>query len=81
MSHKTPPPAKRRRPRQPPGKGRARQPLATDVLILSNGTLLVHNVTPVMAALLHKLNPHNAAIKARARCHRPRNSPDPAHTP
>jgi len=52
------------------GKGRTQRPLATDLLILSDGTVLAHNLTPVMATVLHKLNPHDATIRARARCRR-----------
>jgi len=64
------------------GKGRTQRPLATDLLILSDGTVLAHNLTPVMATVLHKLNPHDATIRARARCRRKQAaSAGAAHTP
>ena len=76
MSHKSRRPGKRgRRGRraqtgQTRGKKRTKRPLATDLLILSDGTVLAHNLTPVMATILHKLNPRDTTIRARARCHR-----------
>ena len=72
MSHRSHPKAERghRRPREAiekQGAARgARVPLATDLLILSDGTVLAHNLTPVMAAILHKLNPKDRAIRRRA---------------
>jgi len=88
MSHKNRRPGKRgRRGRrvqtgQTRGKGRAQRSLATDLLILSDGTVLAHNLTPVMATVLHKLNPHDATIRARARCRRkqPASAGDPCST-
>lgn len=42
----------------------------TDLLILADGTTLVHNLTPAMATLLHELNRNDATISPRARaCH------------
>jgi hypothetical protein len=42
----------------------------TDLLILSDGTTLVHNLTPAMATLLNKLNRNDPTISPRARaCH------------
>ena len=58
------------------GKGRTQRPLATDLLILSDGTVLAHNLTPVMAKVLHKLNPKDETIRARAARSRKR----PTHT-
>ena len=64
----------RRRPRPKPGtgasqkrrkQGRGRR-ASTDILILSDGTVLAHNLTPGMAKVLHKLNPNDATIRARA---------------
>jgi hypothetical protein len=72
MSHKSHGPEKRRRlgrrkQIEPPrGKERSRRPLATDILILSDGTLLAHNLTPVMASVLQQLNPHDETFRARA---------------
>jgi len=42
----------------------------TDLLILADGTTLVHYLTPAMASLLHELNLNDPAISPRARaCH------------
>jgi hypothetical protein len=38
----------------------------TDILILSDGTVMAHNLTPAMATVLHKLNPEDETIRARA---------------
>ncbi len=37
----------------------------TDVLILSDGTVLAHNLTPAMAGVLKELNPGDEAMKKR----------------
>jgi hypothetical protein len=65
--------SRRRRPRRKGRKAaqkqrsqRTRRAVATDILILSDGTVLAHNLTPGMADVLHKLNPKDATIKARA---------------
>jgi hypothetical protein len=58
--------ARRRQIEQPREKRRPRPPLATDILVLSDGTLLAHNLTPVMASVLHQLNPQDESFKARA---------------
>jgi hypothetical protein len=71
MSHQTRRPGKRGQIGQPRGKGRTRRPLTTDILILSDGTVLAHNLTPVMATVLRKLNPKDKTIKARARSRKP----------
>jgi hypothetical protein len=74
MSHKSSRSRKRgRRGRraqtgQSRGKKRTQRPFVTDLLILSDGTVLAHNLTPVMAAVLHKLNPRDTTIRARACC-------------
>lgn len=48
------------------GKRRTGQAAATDILILSDGTVLAHNLTPGMAAVLRKINPKDALMQARA---------------
>jgi hypothetical protein len=37
-----------------------------DILILCEGTILVHNLTPALAAVLNTINPQDATIKPRA---------------
>jgi len=39
---------------------------AVDILILSDGTILVHNLTPDLAATLNAVNPQDPTIAARA---------------
>jgi hypothetical protein len=41
-------------------------PLMTELLILHTGEILVHNLTPAMAAILSELNPEDGAIQPRA---------------
>ena len=48
------------------GKGARCDQAATDLLILSDGTIFVHNLTPAMAAILNEINPHDASIQPRA---------------
>jgi hypothetical protein len=43
------------------------------MLLLPDGRVLVHNLTPVMAAILGQLNPADAEIRERI----PRPAPDP----
>jgi len=38
---------------------------AVDILILSDGTILVHNLTPDMAATLNAVNPQDPTIAPR----------------
>ena len=38
---------------------------AVDILILSDGTILVHNLTPDMAATLNAVNPQDPTIASR----------------
>ena len=38
---------------------------AIDLLILSDGRVLAHNLTPVMAAVLHALNPEDETMRLR----------------
>jgi hypothetical protein len=59
-------PAQRRQVKPPRRKQRRRQALATDILVLSDGTVLAHNLTPVMASVLHQLNPQDESFRARA---------------
>ena len=40
--------------------------LCSELLILPDGTILVHNLTPVVAAVLAELNPDDHAMKQRA---------------
>ena len=40
--------------------------LSTELLVLPDGRILVHNLTPVFADLLNELNPADDAIKLRA---------------
>ena len=42
------------------------QPLMTELLILADGGILVHNLTPTMAAILQELNPEDATIRPRS---------------
>ena len=44
----------------------AKQRLTTELLILPDGRVLVHNLTPAFARLLHELNPNDAQIHPRA---------------
>jgi len=37
-----------------------------DILILCDGTIFVHNLTPAMAAVLNAINPNDQTIEARA---------------
>jgi hypothetical protein len=43
-----------------------RQDAAVDLLILSDGTILIHNLTPAMAAILNEINPKDQTIQQRA---------------
>jgi hypothetical protein len=38
-----------------------------DILILADGRVLTHNLTPAMAAVLGKLNPDDEPMRRRAR--------------
>ena len=40
--------------------------LTTELLILPNGRILAHNITPVMAQVLAELNPADEAMNRRA---------------
>jgi hypothetical protein len=40
--------------------------LSTELLVLPDGRILVHNLTPDFADLLNELNPADDAIKLRA---------------
>jgi len=56
-------------PRGQPGRrlanGGFRAPLATDLLILCDGTVLAHNLTPGMAEVLHQINPEDQTMRRR----------------
>ena len=43
-------------------------PLTTDLLILPDGRVLAHNLTPLFADLLKELNPRDEQIAPRAAC-------------
>jgi hypothetical protein len=43
----------------------AATPSTVDILILSDGTILVHNLTPAVATILNALNPNDPTIKPR----------------
>ena len=45
---------------------RGRASAATDLLILCDGTVLAHNLTPVMAGVLHQLNPEDETMRRRS---------------
>jgi hypothetical protein len=57
---------KRRKGGRKPRRKSTRRSVITDILILSDGTVLAHNLTPGMADVLHKLNPKDETIRARA---------------
>ena len=38
----------------------------TEFLILANGRIMVHNITPTMAAILSELNPNDHLMRQRA---------------
>src|SRR5207244_13057256 len=50
-----------------------RPPLVTELLILPDGKVLVHNLTAACAELLSDLNPADEQIRSRANRHRERN--------
>jgi hypothetical protein len=66
MSRRPRPQRKGRKAGQKQRSKRTRRAVATDILILSNGTVLAHNLTLGMADVLHKLNPKDETIRARA---------------
>jgi len=45
-----------------------RESLSTELLILPDGRILVHNLTPAFAALLSALNPADEQIRQRVNC-------------
>jgi hypothetical protein len=55
----------------------------TELLILPDGRILVHNLTPAMAALLHELDPLDRSMINRATVVRSRGrgsrTPQPTH--
>jgi len=52
--------------RQRPGATTGLPEAHSELLILPDGRIFVHNLTPTMAALLHELNPHEDSIRPRA---------------
>ncbi len=48
----------------------------SELLILGDGTIFAHNLTPAMAALLAELNPDDAAMRRRANRNIAKNHPD-----
>jgi hypothetical protein len=54
----------------PPGLPGSASPagpdLSTELLVLPDGRILVHNLTPVFADLLNELNPAEETIRLRA---------------
>ena len=44
-----------------------KRPLKTELLILPDGQILVHNLTQPMAELLRKMNPQDKQITPRTR--------------
>lgn len=50
-----------------PNSPRSRTPLAlsAEVLILPDGQVLAHNLTPAFAVVLHALNPHDPQMSPR----------------
>jgi hypothetical protein len=48
-----------------PGPERPAEDQTSEMLILPDGKVLVHNLTPVMATLLSELNPAEAQIRDR----------------
>jgi hypothetical protein len=47
-------------------------PLTTELLLLPDGRVLVHNLTPAFAELLHALNAHDEQIAPRLTHHESR---------
>ncbi len=45
---------------------KAKAGLTTEMLLLPDGEILVHNLTPTMAALLAELNPADPSMRERA---------------
>ena len=48
-----------------------KKPAIAELLILPDGRILAHNITPEMAALLSELDPKNTAMKRRTQSARP----------
>lgn len=48
-----------------PSGNRRRSKLTTELLILPDGRILVHNLTPAFAGLLQELNPNDEQISSR----------------
>ena len=54
-----------------------KEPVTSELLILPNGTILVHNLTPVFAMLLRDLSPDDELLRLRAGDASVRNGPSP----
>ena len=46
--------------------GKDRHELVSEMLILPDGRMLVHSLTPAMASILNELNPEDDSIQPRA---------------
>jgi hypothetical protein len=55
--------------------------LTTEVLVLPDGRILAHNLTPAFADLLSGLDPANEQIRARARASRSARGASPLTPP
>jgi hypothetical protein len=53
--------------------------LTTELLILADGRILAHNVTPAFAALLNTLNPGDEQIAPRTAPRAPAHQISPSH--
>jgi len=53
-------------PPKPRKAGEQSRWVTSDFLILSDGTVLAHNLTPAMAAILKRVNPRDADMEKRA---------------
>ena len=51
---------------EPKLAGKERNELMSELLILPDGRVLVHSLTPGMASILSELNPEDASIQPRA---------------
>ncbi len=49
-----------------PSKKQPQPEATTEILLLPDGQVLVHNLTPTMAAILAELNPNDRAMKIRS---------------
>jgi hypothetical protein len=61
--------AKIMKPACDPSRREGESPLTTELLLLPDGRILVHNLTPAFAALLSELNPDDEQINSRITRH------------